>query len=206
MVHHREQPSVSDLGGSLWELETHSVLLTGRGASCSSRKRIKLRCKHSQKSAKTMETLEPILAEHSFLKGLEPRHLKLIVGCASNVRFNADEYLFREGEEANQFYMIRQGKVAVEIPVKRGSIIIQTLGEGEVLGWSWLMPPFRWRFEARAMEPTRAIALDGKCLRTKSEEDHDLGYELLKRFSTIIIERLDAIRLQLLDVYSVRPR
>jgi len=153
-----------------------------------------------------METLEPILAEHSFLKDLEPRHLKLIVGCASNVRFNADEYLFREGEEANQFYMIRQGKVAVEIPVKRGSIIIQTLGEGEVLGWSWLMPPFRWRFEARAMEPTRAIALDGKCLRTKSEEDHDLGYELLKRFSTIIIERLDAIRLQLLDVYSVRPR
>jgi len=153
-----------------------------------------------------METLEPILAEHPFLKGLEPRYLKLIVGCASNVRFKAGRFLFHEGEEANQFYMIRQGKVAVEIhAAKRTSIIVQTVGEGEVLGWSWLIPPYRWRFDARAVELTRAIALDGKCLRTKSEEDHDLGYELLKRFSDIIVERLDATRLQLLDLYAVRP-
>jgi CRP/FNR family cyclic AMP-dependent transcriptional regulator len=153
-----------------------------------------------------MESLEPILAEHPFLKGLEPRYLKLIVGCASNVRFRADQYLFREGEEANQFYMIRHGKVGVEIRGgKRDPIIVETIGEGGVLGWSWLIPPYRWHFDARAMELTRAIALDGKCLRTKSEEDHNLGYELLKRFSDIIVERLDATRLQLLDIYSARP-
>jgi CRP-like cAMP-binding protein len=153
-----------------------------------------------------METLEPILAEHPFLKGLEPQYLKLIIGCASNVRFKAGQFLFREGEEADQFYMIRQGKVAVEIRAPKGSsITVQTLGEGEVLGWSWLIPPYRWRFDARAVDLTRAIALDGKCLRTKSEEDHNLGYELLKRFSDIIVERLDATRLQLLDLYGVHP-
>ncbi len=152
-----------------------------------------------------METLEPLLAQHPFLKDMDTNHLKLLVGCASNVRFNTGQYLFREGEEANQFYMIRQGKVAVEIfAAERGPIIIQTIGDGDVLGWSWLIPPYRWRFGARALELTRAIVLDGKCLRTKSEEDHNLGYELLKRFSNIIAERLEATRLQLLDVYSTR--
>jgi len=151
-----------------------------------------------------MQTLEPILAEHPFLKGLDAQYLKLLVGCASNVRFNAGQFIFREGEEANEFYMIRQGKVALEIlGAERGPITIQTVGEGDVLGWSWLIPPYRWRFNARALELTRAIALDGKCLRTKSEEDRDLGYELLKRFSSIIVERLEATRLQLLDVYRV---
>jgi len=153
-----------------------------------------------------METLEPILAKHPFLKGLEPRHLKILVGCASNVRFNAGQFLFHEDEEANEFYMIRGGKVAVQIQgAERGPITVQTIGEGDVLGWSWLIPPYRWRFDAKALELTRAIALDGKCLRTKSEDDHDLGYELLKRFAGIIVERLEAARLQLLDVYKSRP-
>jgi len=152
-----------------------------------------------------METLEPILAKHPFLKGLEPRHLKILVGCASNVRFNAGQFLFREGEEANEFYMIREGRVAVQIQgAERGPITVQTIGEGEVLGWSWLIPPYRWRFDGQAVELTRAIALDGKCLRMKSEEDHDLGYELLKRFAGIIVDRLEATRLQLLDVYKAR--
>jgi CRP-like cAMP-binding protein len=153
-----------------------------------------------------MQTLEPLLAEHPFLKGLESRHVSLVVGCASNVLFKRDQYLFREGEEASQFYMIREGKVALEIPTERGGrLIIQTIGKGEVLGWSWLIPPYRWHFDARAVEPTRAIALDGKCLRGKSEQDHNLGYELLKRFSEIIVERLDATRVQLLDVYRPHP-
>lgn len=152
-----------------------------------------------------METLEPILAKHPFLKGLKPEHLKILVGCASNVRFNAGQFLFHEGEEANEFYMIREGKVAVQIQgAERGPITVQTIGEGEVLGWSWLIPPYRWRFDVKALELTRAIALDGKCLRTKSEEDHDLGYELLRRFAGIIVERLEAARLQLLDVYKAR--
>ncbi len=150
-----------------------------------------------------METLEPILAQHPFLQGLEKRHLELIVGCASNVRFEAGKFLFRSGEEANHFYIVRHGKVALEVhSPQRGPIVIETVSEGEVLGWSWLFPPNYWRFDARAVEMTRAIALDGKCLRNKCEQDHDLGYELMKRFANIIDRRLMATRLQLLDIYS----
>ena len=150
-----------------------------------------------------METLEPILAQHPFLKDLAPRHLELIVGCAANVRFDAGRFIFREGEEAKQFYIVRHGKIALEIFVPgRGPVTIQTLGEGEVLGWSWLFPPYRWHFDARALEPMRAIALDGECLRVKCETDHDLGYELVKRFAHVMMERLQATRLQLLDVYG----
>ena len=152
-----------------------------------------------------MENLERILAEHPFLKGLDPEYLQLVAGCAANVKFDAGELLFREGEEANSFYIIRQGKVAVEtFAPERGSLIIDTLTEGEVLGWSWLIPPYHWHFDARAVELTRAIALDGKCLRTKCEHDKNLGYELLKRFSHIIEQRLQSTRLQLLDLYGVR--
>jgi len=152
-----------------------------------------------------METLEPLLTEHPFLSGLEPQHIKLIVGCASNVRFDAGQYIFREDEEANQFYIIRQGKVALEIyAAERGSLIIDTLGEGDILGWSWLIPPYNWRFDAKAVELTRAIALDGKCLRTKCENDHHLGYELLKRFASIVEQRLQSTRIQLLDIYDAR--
>lgn len=151
-----------------------------------------------------MQTLEPYLAEHPFLKGLDLHHLKIIVGCASNVRFDAGQYILREGEEANNFYIIRHGIIAVELFAgERGTITIQTIGEGEILGWSWLIPPYRWRFDAKAVELTRAIALDGKCLRNKCEQEHDLGYELLKRFTHVITQRLEATRLQLLDVYGV---
>lgn len=150
-----------------------------------------------------METLEPILATHPFFQDLDEAYLKLVVGCASNVRFEADQLIFREGEEANQFYLIRHGQVSVEIfAPNRGSVNIQTLEEGDILGWSWLIPPYEWHFDARAVGLVRAIALDGKCLREKCEANHDLGYELLKRFSYIVGQRLDAARLQLMDVYG----
>ncbi len=150
-----------------------------------------------------MENLERILSEHPFLKGLEPEYLQLVSGCASIVRFEAGQYLFREDEEANWFYIIRQGKVAVEAyAAERGSVIIDTVEEGDVLGWSWLIPPYNWHFDARAVELTRAIALDGKCLRNKCEHDHNLGYELLKRFAHIIEQRLEATRIRLLDLYG----
>jgi CRP-like cAMP-binding protein len=150
-----------------------------------------------------METLEPLLAAHPFFKGLESKHLKLIVGCASNVVFNQGQFIFREGEDANQFCIIRQGKVVIETfsPIK-GAIPIHTLREGDVLGWSWLVPPYKWHFDARAYELTRAISLDGRCIREKCETDHDLGYELMKRFSMVVTERLEATRLQLLDLYG----
>lgn len=151
-----------------------------------------------------METLEPILSEHPFFHGLDERYLKLVVGCASNVRFEAGQFIFHEGEQANHFYLIRHGIVALEVfAPNRGSLTIQTLDDGEILGWSWLIPPYQWRFDARAVENTRAIALDGKCLREKCEEDHDLGYELLKRFASILGQRLEATRIQLLDIYGI---
>jgi CRP/FNR family cyclic AMP-dependent transcriptional regulator len=149
-----------------------------------------------------MQDLESILAEHRFLKGLSPSHLQELVSCASNVRFDAGQYIFHQGEEANTFYAVRQGKVALEIFVPgRGGVVIQDVGEGDILGWSWLIPPHRWRFDARAAELTRALAFDGVCLRRKCEEDHDFGYELLRRFSEVITQRLEATRLQILDVY-----
>jgi CRP/FNR family transcriptional regulator, cyclic AMP receptor protein len=152
-----------------------------------------------------MESLEPILRAHPFIEGLDPRFIELITGCASNVRFNAGEFLFHEDQEANQFYIIRQGRVAVESHAPgMDPLIIQTVGEGEILGWSWLIPPYYWRFDARAVELTRAIALDGKCLRQKCENDHELGYELLKRFTGIITQRLEATHMQLLDFYGVK--
>ena len=149
-----------------------------------------------------MQDLEPIIAEHRFLKGLAPPYIKELVGCASNVRFGAGDYIFRQGEEASTFYAVRQGAVALEIfAPEKGAVVIQNVGEGDILGWSWLIPPHRWRFDGRAVEETRAIAFDGTCLRGKCEEDHNFGYELLKRFSEVITQRLEATRLQLLDVY-----
>ena len=152
-----------------------------------------------------METLERIIAEHPFLTDLDPGFTKLMVGCASNMRFNRGDYIFREGDPANQFYLIREGKVAVEIfAPQRKPIIVATLAEGDILGWSWLLPPYQWKLNARAQEGVRAIALDGKCLRNKCEENHDLGYEVLKRFARIIEQRLEATRMQLIDVYAVQ--
>lgn len=152
-----------------------------------------------------MENLERILKEHPFLKDLEERHIQLITGCASNVVFKPEEFIFREGEEANSFYIIRQGKVIIETYMpEKGPIAIQTREAGDVTGWSWMIPPYRWHFDARAVEMTRAIALDGKCLRGKMNEDHDLGYALMRKFAIIIAERLEATRIQLLDIYGDR--
>ncbi len=152
-----------------------------------------------------METLGPLLAKHPFLEGMDADQIKLLVGCASNVRFEAGKYIFREGEDANQFFILRQGRVALEIySPERGPITVATLGEGDVLGWSWLIPPYNWRFDAKAVEDTRAIALDGKCLRQKCETDCHLGYELLKRFASILEQRLEATRIQLLDIYDAK--
>jgi CRP-like cAMP-binding protein len=150
-----------------------------------------------------MHTLEPLLAQHPFFAGLDQRLLQILAGCATNVRFEAGQFVLREGEEADQFFLLRSGKVSLEIfAPQRGPIVIETLGEGDVLGWSWLTAPYRWNLDARALELTRAIALDGACLRGKCEADHDLGYALYKRFTPVVAQRLQATRLQLLDVHA----
>src|SRR5579872_3848584 len=124
-----------------------------------------------------MENLERILSDHPFFAALGERYLPVLVGCAMNVRFDDGEMIFREGGEADQFYLIRDGKVALDVAAPgREPITVHTLTAGEVLGWSWLVPPYRWHFDARVVEPVRAFALDGACLRAKCELDHDLGY------------------------------
>ena len=154
-----------------------------------------------------METLQGILGNHPFFRDLDARYLDLLVGCAANVRFSAGQFIFRAGETANQFYLVRDGKVSLEIfSPADGALPIETLENGDVLGWSWLFPPYRWKFDARAVTATRAFALDGACLRKKSEQDHELALELLKRFSYLLEERLQATRLQLLNLYEERGR
>ena len=150
-----------------------------------------------------MQTLEVILAGHPFFEGLEQPYLDLITSCASNVRFDAGEHLLREGESADQFYLLRHGRVALETYAPpRGPITVETIEAGEVLGWSWLFPPYQWHFGARALTPVRATAFDGACLRRKCDEDPALGYELVTRFAQVILERLQWTRLRLLDVYG----
>lgn len=150
-----------------------------------------------------IETLEPIIREHPFFKGIDDRYIKFIVGCAKNKRYDGGDVIAREGEPADRFYLIREGLVSVELMIpNRGFTTLQTIGDGDILGWSWLLPPYRWRFGSRTVRPTRAVEFDGKCLRKKCEDDHDLGYELLKRFASVTAERLEATRLQLMDLYG----
>jgi CRP-like cAMP-binding protein len=150
-----------------------------------------------------METLEKILTAHPFFADFPVHYLELVVGCASNVTFGAGEFIFHEGEDARKFYLIREGRVELHIASeRRGPLSIVTLREGDILGWSWLFPPYRWKFSARTLDPTRAFAMDGQCLREKAEQDHDLGYELLKRFSRVSESRLETMRKQLVTVYQ----
>ena len=149
-----------------------------------------------------MTGLEPILARHPFFKDLEHAHLQLLVSCASNVVFKAGETIARENDAADRFYLIRQGKVAVGFHAPEcGAVTIQTLTDGDILGWGWLVPPYLWRLDARAVEQTRAISLDGRCLREKCAADHHLGYEFLMRFTQVVVQQLEATRFQLLDVF-----
>jgi CRP-like cAMP-binding protein len=150
-----------------------------------------------------MEGLERIVREHSFFSGLKEEFCEIISGCAKNVRFEAGQYLFHEGQPADQFYLLRSGRVALQISAPERTLTVQTVGEDEIVGASWLVPPYRWGFDAKALELTRAIAMDAACLRGKCEGDHDLGYEMMKRFMPILIQRLHATRLQILDVYGV---
>ena len=152
-----------------------------------------------------MRSIAELTAESPTFAGLAPHHLELIAGCGENTRFAAGEPVFRAGEPADRFYLIRHGSVALEIDVpEHEPVTIETLHDGEVLGWSWLFEPHRWMFDAHAVADTSAIAFDGACLRGKCDSDHELGYQLMRRFAGAIVARLQATRLQLLDVYGGR--
>ena len=150
-----------------------------------------------------MKEMDALIAEMPAFRGLAPAQLELIAGCATNVRAAAGEYLFREGEPADVFYAVRHGAVALELHVPaRDAVTLETLHDGDLLGWSWLFEPYRWQFDGRAQADTALISFDGACLRGKCDSDHELGYELMSRFAQVIIERLQATRLRLLDVFG----
>lgn len=150
-----------------------------------------------------MKTIEELLAEAPAFEGMSEEHLALIAGCAQNKAFREGEYLMREGDPADNFFVIRHGRVAMEVFVpQRGAMTIETIDDGDLLGWSWLMPPFRCHMDARALGTVHTVVFDAACLRGKSDTDPVLGYGLMRRFIPVIVERLQATRVRLLDVYG----
>ncbi len=157
----------------------------------------------TETAGRAPKSLAELVAEHPFLAGMSAEHLTILTDCAMRAHFNMGDVIFREGDPANRFYLIRSGHVALESYVKdRPSVRIQTIGAGEVLGWSWLFAPYYWHFDARALEPTEAIFFYGTRLRELAEVNHSLGYELMKRMTGVVIQRLQATRRQLL---AARP-
>jgi len=142
------------------------------------------------------------LASQPFFKGLSAPQLDLLLNNSMEVEFPAGKSIFREGELANRFYLVIEGEVALEsAPKDKAGVpqLIQTIGAGDVLGWSWLFPPYFWRFDARAVKPTKAIFIYGTRVRELCENDPRLGYELMKRTAEVVIGRLQATRRQLLE-------
>jgi CRP/FNR family transcriptional regulator, cyclic AMP receptor protein len=147
--------------------------------------------------------LDAVVLEAPVFAGIDGAYAAQLAGCARTAGWEEGELLFREGEAADTFYVVRRGRVALELFIpNRGPLTVETIEAGEVVGWSWLFPPYRWHFDGRAVAPVRAIAVDGACLRGKCDDDPGLGYELMRRFSQVMLERLQATRLRLADVYG----
>ena len=150
-----------------------------------------------------MRTVAELAAGAPAFAGMSAGHLELVAGCAQNRVFERDEYLMRDGDPADSFFLIRSGRVTLETHVpQRGAMAVETIDEGDLLGWSWLVPPYRVHFDARATGTVHAIHFDAACLREKCDRDPVLGYELMRRFIPVIVERLQATRIQMLDVYG----
>jgi CRP/FNR family transcriptional regulator, cyclic AMP receptor protein len=150
--------------------------------------------------------LDAVVLEAPVFADLAPAHAAQLAGCAQTAGWDDGEMLFREGDAADAFYVVRRGRVALELFIpNRGPLTIETIEPGEVVGWSWLFTPYRWHFDGRAVGAVRAIAVDGACLRGKCDADPALGYELMRRFSQVMLERLQATRLRLADLYG-NPR
>ena len=150
-----------------------------------------------------MNPLEEALAAHRFLEGLDFAFIANLAECVRLVNFESGQFILRQGAPAHEFYLIRSGKVTVELfSGVGGPVVIQTLAEGDVLGWSWLIPPFQWKFDARAVETTQALAVDGEILKKAFQDAPPLGFEILQRFVRVISDRLEAERLKLLNLYA----
>lgn len=144
-----------------------------------------------------MKTLTTSVAEHPFVAGMKPAHVDLLCASGMHTEFLEGQLIFREGDLANRFYLLETGSVALESRTSEGRVaLIDVLGHGDVLGWSWLFPPYYWHFDARALKPTRAIFFYGTRLREQCDEDHEFGYELIKRMAAVVVRRMQAARQQ----------
>jgi CRP/FNR family transcriptional regulator, cyclic AMP receptor protein len=147
--------------------------------------------------------LEKLIVGHPFLDGFNPRHFRLLQQCATTKKFRAGQVIFEEGQLAEHFFLIQTGQVRIDAFVPgRGAIPVQTVSAGGALGWSWLFPPYQWHFSAYANQPTELIAFDARFLRQTFEADHEFGYELIKRVSSVLLQRLQETRLLLVDFYG----
>jgi CRP-like cAMP-binding protein len=158
--------------------------------------------KEDNRVAPDRPKLEADVAAHPFLIGMSANHIRLLADCAMRSHFEAGHVIFRESETANRFYLIEHGKVALESSTLGEAIRIEEIGDGDLLGWSWLFPPYAWHFTARALEDTTAIFFYGTVLREYSEKDHSLGFELFKRMSVVMLRRLQAARQKVLNVHQ----
>jgi CRP-like cAMP-binding protein len=150
-----------------------------------------------------MKTMTDLIRAHPFLAGMAEAHVATVAGCAKNVVFEPGTYIIREGQPADEFHVLRDGHVALEIYApRRGSHVVQTIGPDDILGASWIVPPYRWTSDARALDRVHAFAFDAKCLRDKCDADPALGYALMQRFVPILVRRMSAARLQVMDLYG----
>jgi CRP-like cAMP-binding protein len=150
-----------------------------------------------------MRSLQDLLMEHPFFSGLDDSTVSLLVGCASNAHYRPGQYLFHEGEPADRFFVVRRGRVALDVHIPgQPEKVVDTVDEGDVVGWSWLVPPYRWFFDARAVQEVSAVVVEAACLRARCEEDPALGYALMQRVARVMYERLQSARVRLLDLYG----
>jgi len=151
-----------------------------------------------------MRTAGQLLAEHPFFEGMDDAALDLIEGCTRLEHYRPEQFLFREAEAADQFFLLRSGHVALECHAPgRPAYVLDSVAAGGVVGWSWLVPPYRWFCDGRATEEVSALVVDGRCLRAKCEENPALGYALLQRVAHVMYQRLQSARVRLQDLYGV---
>jgi len=148
-------------------------------------------------------TIAEILSEKNFFFGLKPEYINFLAGCASKRQIRKDEVLFPHGQTADRFFMVLSGRITLEVAAIEGPPLeLQSVGADEMLGWSWLIPPYKWTFQARTVEPTEVLEFDGKAVFERCEKEPELGYELLKRFSALMSERLAFARRKMMEEWS----
>ena len=149
------------------------------------------------------QSIEDYLPTHAFFSGLDDSFMKFLSDSATELRVKKGDVLFQQGERADKFYLLRNGHMSVQVPALMGPTLeIQTLGEDQILGWSWLIPPYRWNFQARALEDSDLLEFDGSAILARCEEDPKFGYELFKCFATLMSERLNAARQKMMDQWD----